>query len=174
MEQMIIKSKLFIICIFLALISCEKENAKITELEEKIEAKKERIDSIQAQQPKVQQVQQLDYNYYYNTISGLLIAEDQRDFGRIQSYYANLVMRYWDWYDVDKTELNSLYEKSWATTAWSKNTIRDIIQVNENTYDLYNTFRFYWIREEREKTIKSRVRFVFNRQGKIVEVYGIN
>jgi hypothetical protein len=100
-------------------------------------------------------------------------AEDSRDFDAIFSHFSPNIVRYWDIKYPSYVDLKKRYEYSWRITSDSKNTILRIDKITENTYDLISSFEYYSIKKQERITKESRVRFIFDNNGKISEVYGL-
>ena len=106
-------------------------------------------------------------------IKSLLKAEDQRDFNLIKTYYPRIITRYWNSNYISIDELKRLYLNSWKKTSYSKNEVKEIKKINDNTYILQTHFTFFYIKKGVEKEIDSKVKFVFDKNGKIDKVYGV-
>lgn len=107
------------------------------------------------------------------TIKSLIIAEDKRDFKEIKKFFSDVIIRYWDNHYIDKNELNTQYLSSWKKTSYSKNEIEKILKVDSKTYILHTKFTYFYIKKGVEKTIYSKVKFIFDSNGTISEVYGV-
>ena len=111
---------------------------------------------------------------YSNKIKALLIAEQNRDFDKIKTFYAKKIYRYWNVYNIGYDELKKQHEKSWKVTLNSKNNIQSIKKINNNIYILNTIFTFYHIKQQKNKSIHSSVKFEFNNNGKIIRTYQNN
>ncbi len=106
-------------------------------------------------------------------IQSMTEAEDSRDFDAIFSHFSTDIVRYWDLKNPSYADLKKRYEYSWSITSDSKNTIHRIDKIAENTYDLISSFEYYSNKKQERITKESRVRFIFDNNGKISEVYGL-
>lgn len=106
-------------------------------------------------------------------ILDFLKAEENRNIDEILSFYSNNTKRYWNIYNPSKLEIANHYQNSWKHSKNAQNIVRSITKVNSNTYILNTSFRFFDKRTQEYKSYDSNVRFVFDRQNKIVETTGI-
>jgi hypothetical protein len=106
-------------------------------------------------------------------IQSMTEAEDSRDFDAIFSHFSPNIVRYWDINNPTYDDLKKRYEYSWRITSDSKNTILRIDKITDNTYDLISSFEYYSNKKQERITKESRVRFIFDNNGKISEVYGL-
>lgn len=111
--------------------------------------------------------------YYYDVIIAFLKAEDNRDFDLIYSFFSPQLKRYYHLNDPDYSKLRESYETAWSFTSNPKNQIEEIEDVDEYTYDVLTTFSFYNQKKKEEQNVISKVRFIFDRDGKIIETYNI-
>ena len=107
-------------------------------------------------------------------IRQLIIAEDKRDFDLIYSFYSPNMKKYWFMNNPSYNSLKTQYEKIWSITSDSKNKIKEIVKLGDNIYYLYNDFSYYHIKKGKYLKVSSTVRFVFDKNGKIIEVEGID
>lgn len=107
---------------------------------------------------------------FSDNIRGLLKAEDKKNFQQISTFYADNIVKYWNSNNINKSELRLQYKKAWSISLNPKNVIVSIDQIDNYTYVLKTVFKFYDIRQEKYKTIKNSVRYVFNKKGKIIKV----
>ena len=110
---------------------------------------------------------------YSNTIRNFLKAEENRDFDNIYSYLSPRFSRYYDIDEPSYSKLKNRYEYLWGFTSNSKNYVKSIERINDYTYDLDTKFTYYNHRKEKEFTVNSTVRFLFDDNGKIIETYGV-
>ena len=114
-------------------------------------------------------------SYEEEQIRGLLLAEDDRNFSQVIKYYdLKNLKRYWNYNKPTYDQLKSQYEKSWNYTDNSSNTIKSIIKIKEKTYDVNLDFSYFHKKDNIYKVANSDVRFVFNDNAKIIEVYGVS
>ena len=113
-------------------------------------------------------------SYFEYEIQSLLLAEDNRDFNLIISYYDVVeIKRYWEIYNPSYIDLEKEYTKSWGITSSSINKIKNISRQSEYVYDVEIAFEYFHNKDNKWKTVESAVRFVFGSRGKIIEVYGL-
>lgn len=112
-------------------------------------------------------------NSHTKAIYSFIRAENERDFNKIVAHFAASVNRYYHTINPTHTDLRNLYESSWRKSAYATNEITGIYPINDYSYDVQVSFTFYNNSEQREKTVNSRVRFVFDRWGEIVETYSV-
>ena len=110
---------------------------------------------------------------YPDIIRKALKAEEQRNFDEIYSYYSPYMRRYWDIYYPDYKTLKKSYEYVWDFTSYSYNEVNKIVRVNTNTFDLYTQFTYFDNNKLQSFKTKSIIRYVFDNNGKIKEIYGI-
>lgn len=114
-------------------------------------------------------------SYEEEQIKGMLLAEDDRNFSQVIKYYdLKNLKRYWNYNNPTYDQLKSQYEKSWNYTDNSSNTIKSIIKIKEKTYDVNLDFSYFHKKDNIYKVANSDVRFVFNDNAKIIEVYGVS
>tara|TARA_B110000503_G_scaffold101796_1_gene152045 strand:+ start:1532 stop:3397 length:1866 start_codon:yes stop_codon:yes gene_type:complete len=114
-------------------------------------------------------------SYEEEQIKGMLLAEDDRNFSQVIKYYdLKNLKRYWNYNKPTYDQLKSQYEKSWNYTDNSSNTIKSIIKIKEKTYDVNLDFSYFHKKDNIYKVANSDVRFVFNDNAKIIEVYGVS
>jgi serine/threonine protein kinase len=103
-----------------------------------------------------------------------LQAEDNRDFDKIYSFFAPNMKRYWSFEYPSYDKLKKEYLASWNRSQYSRNNIQQIEKINDLTFNVYIDFEFLQYNHENEKHVNSELRFVFDENGKIMEMYGIN
>ena len=106
-------------------------------------------------------------------ISNFLIAEDNRDFDQIYSFYSTDLKRYWAFKYPSYSKLKKEYTSSWNRTVYSKNTIQEIVKINDFTFDVYIDFEFLQYNHENPKNVNSVLRFMLDDSGKIIELFGV-
>jgi hypothetical protein len=106
-------------------------------------------------------------------LRNLIQAEDNRSFNSIYSYMSPNIEKYWDADNPSQEELYKRYNAVWNKLTASSNIIDSINTIDNNIYDLYNTFTFTGKKSGETKTINSVVRFKFDLEGKIIYINGI-
>lgn len=112
-------------------------------------------------------------DFHISTIKTFIKAEDERDFDKVYSFFANPLKRYWDLEDVDSIKLRKKYDYAWSLSSYSQNKIDTIIKVTKNTYDLYTIFKHFSLKKQAYITNRSLIRFIFNDKGKINETFNV-
>ena len=103
-----------------------------------------------------------------------LQAEDNRDFDKIYSFFAPNMKRYWSFEYPSYDKLRKEYLASWNRSQYSRNNIQQIEKITDLSFNVYIDFEFLQYNHENEKHVNSELRFVFDENGKIMEMYGIN
>lgn len=111
---------------------------------------------------------------YEEKITDLLKAEDERNLNNILSFYAMNMTRYWDIQNPSIDDLRSRYEKSWKLLRVSNNKILNISQISNRMYELETEFKYETSKNRNKKSIISKVIFKFDKDGKIIEVFGLD
>lgn len=106
-------------------------------------------------------------------IRGFVKAEEKRDFDLIYSFLSPHFSRYYDMTSPNYSKLKERYEYLWGFTSNSKNSIQSINKINDFTYDMRTIYSYYNQRKNKNFTVNSTVRFLFDSNGKIVETYGV-
>ncbi|MCB9033957.1 MAG: hypothetical protein H6553_08980 [Chitinophagales bacterium] len=115
----------------------------------------------------------VDAPSYTATIEAFLNAESTRNFSKFENYFSPIVARYWNVKNIDHAELRKQYTDSWSKTNYGINALEYIKYISSNTYDAYITYEYQLKSNGTIKTVESIIRFVFDDNGKIKEVYGI-
>lgn len=106
-------------------------------------------------------------------IRGFINAEEKRDFDLIYSFLSTHFSRYYDIINPSYSNLKERYEYLWGFTSNSKNSIQSIDKINDFTYDMQTIYFYYNQRKNKSFTTNSTIRFLFDSNGKIVEIYGV-
>ncbi len=101
-------------------------------------------------------------------------AEDSRDLDLILQFYSTNLIRYWHLDYPSTDQLKKMYRASWKKSSYSSNNILKINSIDYYTYDMYNEFTRTSRKTGKTVTINSQVRFKFDENARVVEVYGIN
>lgn len=108
-------------------------------------------------------------------IKGFLLAEDNRDFLAILSYFSKDMERYWNIQNPTIQQLYNNYHQNWAVTSHPTNILIAVEKVDARTFIYTTDFSFYSIKDKVFKTkSNSRVQIVFNDRYEIVSILGIN
>lgn len=108
-----------------------------------------------------------------NIIREFLLAEEKRDFDEIYSFFSPKFSRYYDLNEPNYFKVKNRYEYLWGFVSNAKNNIKSIEKINDFTYDLNTNYTYYNERKEKDFSVNSTVRFLFDTNGKIIETYGI-
>ncbi|NTU97295.1 MAG: hypothetical protein HGA62_05725 [Chlorobiaceae bacterium] len=100
-------------------------------------------------------------------------AEDNRDFITICKLLSNNVNRYWDILSPTLIQLQKRYQNVWSNVENANNTIISIIAIDENTFDVMTRFSYTRISDAKNYSKISRVRYIFNADNKITDIYEI-
>lgn len=106
-------------------------------------------------------------------IHDLLYAESGRSFDDIYKYFDPNLERYWGINYPTYDELKAEYEKTWAKTENTEHSNVRINKVSDNTYDVMSTYSFFSLKDQKQKRVDSKIRFVFNKENKIIRSYGL-
>ncbi len=107
------------------------------------------------------------------TINDLLQAESSRDFDAIYQYFDTNMQRYWDINYPTYSELYERYTHIWGITEDQEHTNVRVNKISNNTYDVLSSYSYYSLKEEKQKHLNTKTRYVFNNEGKIVQTYGL-
>lgn len=110
---------------------------------------------------------------YRNAIRGFVVAEDSRDFDRLYGYFSDNLIRYWNLSRPTYDDLFHRHRSIWSRIGQSRNIITEIRKITDRTFDLYTEYEYYEPRRQKTISKSSRVRYHFDRSGKIDEVYGV-
>jgi Rieske Fe-S protein len=108
-----------------------------------------------------------------SAIKELYASESDRNFDNIYQYFDPNLERYWDINYPTFDEMKARYENTWETTENNKHSNIRIKKVSENTYDVFSTYSYHSLKDQKQKTVNSKVRFVFNDQNRIIKTYGL-
>lgn len=106
-------------------------------------------------------------------IQDLLKAEESRSFDGLYQHFDPNLERYWDINYPTSDELKSRYERTWEITEANNHSDIRVNKVSENTYDVFSTYSYKSLKDQKQKTVNSKVRFVFNDQNRIIKTYGL-
>jgi serine/threonine protein kinase len=118
--------------------------------------------------------QSADEYDFSNQIEGFFEAEKSRDLNLIFSYYSPYIRRYYNFEYPSKEKLRNEYEASWRKTSFAANENPTIEKIDDFTYDVFVTYRFVMRSSGTEKSVRSRLHFVFDSDGEISEIYNNN
>jgi hypothetical protein len=110
---------------------------------------------------------------YSNLIRQFIQTEDRRNFEEIYSYFSPEFSRYYDIKNPNYSILKSRYEDVWGFTTNPKNLVKTIEKINDYTYDVQTNFTCYNQRKKKEINVNSTLRFLFDSNGKIIEIYSV-
>ena len=108
-----------------------------------------------------------------NIIREYVYAIDNRDVTKAISYWHDHPERYWSLHYPSRLEISDKIKESWRISSYSKNSISDLIKVDNNTYHLLTNFTHTSRQTGITETIKSKVAYIFNNNHMIISSYGI-
>jgi hypothetical protein len=111
--------------------------------------------------------------YYGDIIRDYLKAEDSRDFDAVYKFFSPNLEKYWNLSQPSYETLKKAYERSWSSTLNSSNHILKTETVSENIYNVEVEYTFTLKKTYETKTTHSKIRFEFDKDGKITATYGI-
>ncbi|OJV56303.1 MAG: hypothetical protein BGO31_14530 [Bacteroidetes bacterium 43-16] len=126
---------------------------------------------VPVQAPKPEQTEEDKKNA--RVIHDLLYAESGRSFDDIYKYFDPNLERYWGINYPTYDELKAEYEKTWSKTESNEHSNVRINKVADNTYDVMSTYSFFSLKDQKQKRVDSKIRFVFNKENKIIRSYGL-
>lgn len=106
-------------------------------------------------------------------VRNLLMAEENRNFDEIYAHFSPNMERYWDINYPTYDELRDRYQHSWDITDRANHSDVKVTKVGTNTYDVSSTYSYFSVKDQVEKTVKSKVRYVFDNSGRIIKTYGL-
>lgn len=142
----------------------------LTEAETRLASTPSESESIPTASTKTEVEEKIDYS---SKIRGLLDAEERRNFDEISSYFSPNMKRYWNVSYPTKEELYKQYTDSWDIILSASNRILEIERLNKFNYILHTDYEYTLRESKNQKSTRSEVRYKFNEEGKIVEIYGI-
>ena len=111
---------------------------------------------------------------YSDRIRDFVAAEEERDFDLIYAFFSSSMSRYYDIQDPSYKTLKDRYEYLWNITSNARNDIQDITKINDYVYNMKTSFTYFNKRKQEELQVQSVVRFMFDEDGKMVEVYALD
>jgi hypothetical protein len=107
-------------------------------------------------------------NQNINSIKQLIIAEEDRDFDKIYSYYSPSIEKYWDINYPTREELQTRYTKVWQRSSNPKHTNVEVQKIAENKYVASGLYEFFQVKTNSTKIISFKNMFAFDENGKVV------
>jgi len=166
---------LIIIVVLSALVSCNSENTEQAKKEEQV--REQRLAELRRKEQEVQnrnssntQVKNLNHRLI---IQKFFEAEKNRDMEEIMSFYSSNIRRYYGKRNPSFSNIRAEYEASWRRTGYSSNENPIFQMIDERIYHVKVNYKFYVNSNQEEKTVESNLRFVFDENGKILEVYSL-
>lgn len=106
-------------------------------------------------------------------IHDLMDAEGKRNFETIYASFDPNLERYWDINFPTYDEMKARYEHTWEITENNEHQNVRVNKVADNTYDVMSTYSYYSLKDQKQKRVESKVRFVFSDNNKIIKTYGL-
>lgn len=69
------------------------------------------------------------------------------------------------------SKLKEKYEYIWGITSNASNDIQQIVKINDYVYDAKTRYSYYHNRKQENFQVESTVRFMFDKEGKLIELY---
>jgi hypothetical protein len=161
--------------VFVTLVSCDTDNTEQAKKEE--ELREQRLAELKRKEQEVQNKNsngtQVGNKNHRAIIQKFFEAEKDRNLEEIMSFYSNNIRKYYSFSNPSFSMIRSEYEASWRKTDYAINENPVFQMIDEYTYNVKVDYRFYLISSQQEKTIVSNLRFVFDDNGKIKEVYSL-
>lgn len=110
---------------------------------------------------------------YEHIIKDFLKAGEDQDFDRVYTFFSPELSRYYDMTNPGYEELKDRYEYYWEFVLDAKNHVKSIKKINEYTYDLKANYKYYNKKKQKDFSVNSAIRFLFDSDGKIIEIYEI-
>lgn len=107
------------------------------------------------------------------TIVKFLEAEDERDFEKIKDFFAPNIETYYDMSNPSFYSLSKRYRYIWSFTKNSTNNILKINKIDSLNFNLTTEFSYFNIRNQKHLSTVSKIRFTFDRNGKITKIHKI-
>jgi serine/threonine protein kinase len=146
-------------------------NGQDPELEQVAEQNSSTSDqaSENSQEPVQEQIpEELDFtSEIYNFFS----AERRRNLDEIIGFYSPDINRYYTNNNPSIGQIRKEYEASWRKTSYAANENPDVEKIDQYNYVVNVDYHFVMSQSGSERTIKSRLHFTFDADGRIVEVY---
>lgn len=111
---------------------------------------------------------------YTSILKQLIMAEDRYDEELAASFFADEIHRFWDLYDITNSDLKKLYTTVYSKRSDAYNNVISIDRIGEREYILDTEFHCKRISTGEDLVVRSKIKFVFNSDGKIIETYKIN
>ena len=106
-------------------------------------------------------------------VRNLLQAEEAKDMGAILNCFSPDMQQYWDISYPSQEELTRRYNSVWDKSADGKHLNVRLKKTAEDTYDMSGDYEFFSIKDQVTKTVKAHVRYVFDKNNKIVKTYNV-
>jgi len=168
----------FILTLMLMLGSCVSENHEKKHAEEELRAQRMKDLKLKEKEvreknkPVVRDVKNRNVDHRA-TIRSFFEAEKNRNINKILSFYSNDLKRYYNFNEPTPEQLKKEYRASWDRSSYAINENARFNEIDHRTYEVSVDYRFYQNSRGEEKTVKSTLRFVFDEEGKIREVYSL-
>lgn len=107
---------------------------------------------------------------YDELIRAFLHSEDSRDINTILEFFAPTIQNYWSRINPTVSQMRDSYSNAWEKSSHTKNNVNSITELSANTYDVDLTFDKIQAGNKGVESINSVVRFVFDEDGKIIEL----
>jgi hypothetical protein len=119
-------------------------------------------------------ISEAGHNNPYDMIEDFLIAENSRDFDYIFGFFSSYIRRYYGHTRPTYYSLRNLYQKAWKVNSYSKNTLLDIDEINNNVFLVKIQYKWRKYNSTKLNSKQDLLKFVLDEDDRIIEVYSIN
>lgn len=106
-------------------------------------------------------------------IRDFIEAEDNRDLDKILTFYSDSPERYWNDLNPSAEQIIEEYKGAWRKYEYTRNVIIDIRRVDRYNFILVTDFLFSKSYDKPPENKRSKVKIIFNKDNKIIQIYGI-
>lgn len=106
-----------------------------------------------------------------NAFLTLYAAEKRMKLEEVLNQYSYPVQQYWDKKQVSRSELEKIYQQAWSNLYFAENTIRQILQIDDNQYYLELDYAYRLVSDpEKLEEIRSVLKIELDDDGKIKSI----
>ena len=110
---------------------------------------------------------------YEKTIKRCFQAENEQNFNDLFNLFSSDMKRYWDIKNPTYNQLKNRYDHIWSITKDGKSEVVNIKKVNAETFEVSLSHSYTSIKTNKYYTNSYKIHFVFDKYGKIIEIYQI-
>ena len=96
--------------------------------------------------------------------------EDSKDLEKVLNSYSFPVKNYWNQQNITKSDLKKAYANAWEKVEYSRNYVVEIEKLNNFNFILTTQFIYKLKKKKNESTVRSKLNFKLNNDGKIVSI----